>query len=97
MDWLAPVIERVYRDLVTRSPVCGPLRDSLFVMRGVHAKHIESMVACEDGFRGPGIRTYVGFSLIGTALAAAAIMNGGKLASDLWANSINGLTGYKLD
>lgn len=101
MKWLVPVLVRVYRDLVTRSPACGPLRDSLSAMRDAHSEYLKSVESCEDGFRSPSLAFNTGLGIAGTALALASIANkwaqcpkGGLVPCDL-CNGIFGFSSYK--
>jgi hypothetical protein len=101
MKWLALLLERVYRDLVTRSPACGPLKDSLSVMRDVHSEYLKSVGSCEDGFRSPSLAVNTGLGFAGTALALVSISNkwaqcpkGGLVPCDL-CTGIFGFSSYK--
>lgn len=101
MKWLVPVLAHVYRDLVTRSPACGPLRDSLSVMRDAHSEYLKSVESCEDGFRSPSLAFNTGLGIAGTALALASIANKwaqcpkGRLAPCDLCTGIFGLNSYK--
>lgn len=104
MEWLAPILERIYCDLVTRSPVCGPLMDSLSVMRDAHSEYLKSVESCEDGFRSPSLAVAVntGLGITGTALALASYTTnkwaqcpkGGLVPCDL-CTGIFGFNSYK--
>ena len=101
MDRPVLPFEHVYRDLVARSPVCGPLRDSLSAMRDVHSEYRKSVESCEDGFRGPSLAFNTGLGIVSTALALASVTNRwaqcprcGLVPGDLWAN-VFGFSSYK--
>lgn len=101
MEWLVPVLVRAYRDLVARSPACGPLRDSLSAMRDTHSEYLKSVESCEDGFRGPSLAFNTGLGIVGTALAFASITNRwaqcprcGLVPGDLWTN-VFGFSSYR--
>lgn len=81
---LAPALERGYCDVVTRSPTCGPLRDSLSVMRDTHSEYLKSMKSCENGFCGPSLAVNTGLGIAGTVLAFTSLAN-------KWAQSPKGL------
>lgn len=94
--------EQVCRDLVARSPVCGPLRGSLSVMRDAHSEYLKSVESCEDGFRSPSLAFNTGLGIAGTALALASYTTnkwaqcpkGGLVPCDL-CTGIFGFSSYK--
>lgn len=94
MEQLVPVLVRVYRDLVTRSPACGPLRDSLSAMRDMHSEYRKFVESCEDGFRGPSLAVNTGLGIAGTALALASIADKCPMWGLVPANLRTGIFGF---